>query len=690
MSDGAIPSEVLSEYLQQRLSGKRLLGALFLTFEYDAGFFEQEILPVILDVQVSHAVVPRLLQLEDALRGVRHGVTVFYDQRGLITSDTKAPRLDVRRLPIRLRKGIFHPKHVFLLTEDRADEEGQGGTRRLFVATLSANLTRAGWWSNVEACHVEELEDRRNTRMREPLLLLLRRVRQLSDSPVASSALQPYLAFVSRLVQLPRKRNQGRLAPHLYVGGVPGGDDLSTFLRTHIPADGGYRVELISPFFDKAPASSPLATLRKAIKPSTMRVFLPRDASGAAQCSEAMFAHVRDLDDKVEWGLLPGDLLSGGKRKDAAARHVHAKVYRIFKPHPKTEYLFVGSCNLTAPGHSGQGGNLETGVLVQVDPDRRPDFWLQPLKKDPSKFEPQVAEEDSALEDVLPVQVRYDWKDGAAFVLWQGKGFTQLQLAGTGGALGEPVEITTRDWTSMSEATAAALREELTSTSIVRVQTADEREAMVLVQEEGMELKPELVRSLPVRDILMYWALLKAEQRQAFIERRLDELSPGEASQVMAPLDDGQKVGNDIFEQSAGIFHAFATLERRIDEALADQRPHQAAALVFGERFDSLPTVLARLSAGTRLSTDDSRLSEVERYLILMCAVQLTARLEASAQEFWADNLAHAKRLDDALAGRMQLRENLCASDPAAMPAFMDWFDHWFLKRAEPLKEAQA
>ena len=34
-----IPREVLSEHFAERLSGKRLLGALFLTFEFDPGFF---------------------------------------------------------------------------------------------------------------------------------------------------------------------------------------------------------------------------------------------------------------------------------------------------------------------------------------------------------------------------------------------------------------------------------------------------------------------------------------------------------------------------------------------------------------------------------------------------------------------------------------------------------------------------
>jgi hypothetical protein len=165
----AIPSSVLSEHFQERLSGKRLLGALFLTFEFDPGFFEQEVLPVILDAPVSHSQVARLLQLEHALHDVPYGVSVFYDSTGLRASDYTAPRLDVRRYPVSLSTGIFHPKNVLLLTEDLdPDEDGTKG-RGLLVATLSANITRSGWWENVEACQVEELVLGGTTRLKDSL-----------------------------------------------------------------------------------------------------------------------------------------------------------------------------------------------------------------------------------------------------------------------------------------------------------------------------------------------------------------------------------------------------------------------------------------------------------------------------------------------------------------------------------------
>lgn len=41
-----IPRAVLSEHFQERMKGRRLRSAVFLTFQFDPGFFEQEVLPV--------------------------------------------------------------------------------------------------------------------------------------------------------------------------------------------------------------------------------------------------------------------------------------------------------------------------------------------------------------------------------------------------------------------------------------------------------------------------------------------------------------------------------------------------------------------------------------------------------------------------------------------------------------------
>ncbi len=43
---------------------------------------------------------------------------------------------------------------------------------------MSANLTRAGWWENVEVCHVEEITEGGRTRMQDELVAFLDWLRQ--------------------------------------------------------------------------------------------------------------------------------------------------------------------------------------------------------------------------------------------------------------------------------------------------------------------------------------------------------------------------------------------------------------------------------------------------------------------------------------------------------------------------------
>ena len=136
---------VLSDELKSAVAGRRLVAALFLTFRFEPEFFEQQVLPLFFDVPLSHAEALKRVQMEDLLRDVPNGVAVYYDQNGL-AADGKPARLDVRRIAVRHATGIFHPKNVFALVESVEPDRDGNHARALIVATMSANLTRAGWW----------------------------------------------------------------------------------------------------------------------------------------------------------------------------------------------------------------------------------------------------------------------------------------------------------------------------------------------------------------------------------------------------------------------------------------------------------------------------------------------------------------------------------------------------------------
>jgi hypothetical protein len=103
-----IPRAVLSEQFQERMQGKRLVSAVFLTFQLDAGFFEQEVLPVFLDVPLSHATAIRLVQIEAALRELPGNIAIYYDANGLVTGDAGSAKLDVKRIPVQHRNRVSY------------------------------------------------------------------------------------------------------------------------------------------------------------------------------------------------------------------------------------------------------------------------------------------------------------------------------------------------------------------------------------------------------------------------------------------------------------------------------------------------------------------------------------------------------------------------------------------------------
>ena len=83
----AIPTAVLSDRLHEAIGGRTVKAAVFLTFVFEPGFFEEEILPLLFDQAFSHHSKLRLIQLEDRLRALGD-VAVYYDRNALDTTGT--------------------------------------------------------------------------------------------------------------------------------------------------------------------------------------------------------------------------------------------------------------------------------------------------------------------------------------------------------------------------------------------------------------------------------------------------------------------------------------------------------------------------------------------------------------------------------------------------------------------------
>jgi hypothetical protein len=669
-----LPRAVLSERLQEAMAGKRLRAAVFLTFDLEPDFFEQDVLPVFVLDAASHVSVIRSLQLEAALTELGAPVAVYYDRVGL-KAHGASPRLGLHYVPTSRPRGyVFHPKNIFLLIDDAEPDDEARRQRSLLTVTLSANLTRAGWWESVECAHVEAVGEGKACSYRDQLLRLFSAVRAASLGGTTHTALEAVRKFVVQLGPRVHTTVDGHLLPQFFAGDEPFVD----FLLGTAGGDlDGLCLEVISPFLPKE-GLGPLQAIVEPFTPRAVRVFLPRDRDGAAGCSEAQYRGLSQIG-TAEWGRLPQEVLKSGKAADAAPRYVHAKVYRFFHPSRKLEFVFVGSVNLTDAAQRGSG-NLESGILLQLEPSRVSDWWLLPDRARPGEFRPPE-NPASNRGTLVPLCIRFDWGTREASACWDNDGpmptvevsSTALRLLSV--ASGEP-----RTWRALDTRSAEILGRELVNSVYVRASAEGYEETWLLVEEVGAASRPSLLQTLPAEDVLRYWSLLDESQRAAFLEEHGPQLIREVAQELGLDLTPVAKGEESIFTTFAGIFHGFGQLEKTVHTALNEDRVQVANYRMLGRKFDSLPYLVDKVLAG---DGGDA----VRRYVMLLCARQTVDGIALRHRGWAQKHHPELKALRATLRGVEAVRREVAVgAGDSESAAFLAWFEREFLRRAGKVK----
>lgn len=683
MPSNFIPLKVLTEQVAEAIDGRDVKTAVFTTFSFDPGFFELHILPVLFDRPFSQPEKVRRLQLEDALGTIDH-LAVYYDRRAL-AQDGEPAQLDYRRLDVSRRTGYFHPKVILILVQERNSDGNASGRNRdgsaptnmaLIVGILSANLTRSGWWENVECAHIEEIKDRsvdgKPCSFRSDLLSIIRRIRYSASDTDDQSALEGIRNFLLQRTQrshVARRHSNRRHHTRIFAG--QSRESLSTWLRRFSLDNHDLNLEVISPFFDSQ-GEGPLRELIGAIRPKEIRIFHPTDSDGASLVTRDTYEAIRALD-STQWARFPGEVVSRGRdhlSERLLPRRVHAKVYRFWK-RDGPDLLLVGSPNLTRAGHShGSAGNLEAGFLVDFSHAQYPRrWWLEPLERDADRFIASTPREEDGCDVVgLNLSLRFDW--GAKELSYRLEGHVadgfaiQTTSGETFGTISHPVH---GRWTAFAKDISDRLERLLRSTSflVIRYGVNSWR---VLIREENMGHRPSLLLELTPAEILEYWSLLTPAQRAQFMESRI----PDQVEGLSVSRADRLRSRDTLFDRFAGIYHGFGCFERSIDEALGSGRDNVAEARLLGAKYDSLPNLLANV-----LQQSDS--DPILAYVTLLCAKQLRHKFGRRYEEFFRSRPLHVKRLDDQLSHLPCLRSALELHDPEA-DDFLQWYEEAFLR----------
>lgn len=194
--------------------------------------------------------------------------------------------------------------------------------------------------------------------------------------------------------------------------------------------------------------------------------------------------------------------------------------------------------------------------------------------------------------------------------------------------------------------------------------------------------RPSLLLDLSPAEILRYWSLLTVAQRSAFLEAHAPDLAElGEGAALISRYEPLTR-GETFFDRFAGIFLAFGCLERAVRAALAKGGSRRDAEYrLFGEKYDSLGNLLNRVVKDAAAGKGDL----IEQYLMGLCARQLERELRREHPEFWQEYSPDVKKLRERIDAALTVRERLVDRDPKEMPAFLDWFEAWFLRRATPV-----
>lgn len=684
MSSGsAWPTEVLSQALADTLAGRRVLAGVFTTFRFDPSFFELHVLPLLFDQPFSQVDKVRRIQLEDALRELPD-LAVYYDRRGL-AQDAEPAQLDVRRIDVSRTHGFFHPKLILLLVEDDPDPEEEDDAdppRSLLVGIQSANLTRAGWWENVECGHFEEIPsaDRSDEVIpfRQDLLALLLQVRRSAPEDEDHTALDRIHRFLRDETSTATHRHarvDGVYRTRLFCG--QGRQSLPGWLADLGLGREDWNLEVVSPYFDAAGAA-PLEALVEALGAVRTRVLLPRELDGAAGVTERCHDAVAEI---AGWAELRDSLVRRSGQRSAQKqppRRVHAKLYRLWN-HDGLDVLIVGSVNLTSAAFSSaQAGNLEAAFLVDVSGLALPRRWLlSHLEKSPERFtETQPAEEEGIEEAPVDLSLRFDWARRRLAYRLHADVRQPFRILETSGELLHAVEKPQRgEWVELPEAVGERAATLLLSTSFLRVEHP-QGSWRVLVREEGMGHRPSLLLQLTPEEILEYWALLTPDQRAAFLEARI--VAEVEGLDTHAPR--ALLSRNTLFDRFAGIYHAFGCLRRHVDDAIAEGREREAEARLLGAKYDSVPELL-------RKSLESEQVDPIVRYVTFLCARQLREDVARAHPDFLGERLPQAARLDALLARLPEVRDAVAGAleEP---DAFLAWYEEAFVKDARPPRGA--
>lgn len=337
---------ILKEKIGELIGAKKVIAAVFYTFNFDPKFFENYIMPLLIsstgknfnDEEIHNKILWRQLAKENQIPPI----SVYCDYYA--KDQTNAPSLgyDINCLKVPSSKGKianFHPKQIMILLEDN-------GVQKLLFITGSGNMTASGWCDNFECFSYKEISRSK-----------------LQPNRSSTNSVQDYINSTNKLAHIPKLLESENLINNFlrYVDidfqfFNNYSNKFENFLQTNIfEKEIIEEIEIVSPYFSP---DHTLLDYLKSKKIKSIKCLIPSLRNNEIQLEKEHFLSLEKVG--LEWCHWNESNLN------TEVRNQHSKIYKLYSA--TKCYTIIGSVNFTNPAWAifsdkNNSSNIESAVL---------------------------------------------------------------------------------------------------------------------------------------------------------------------------------------------------------------------------------------------------------------------------------------------------------------------------------------
>lgn len=581
-------SLTISESFKQAIGARTVKSAFFSTYCFEPDFFELDVIPLLLGgPALSTDETIRYHQLQSLMSFDRGRFAVAYDVD--VFNPTFAAKLEIDYLPVRVNGACQHAKIAVIEVLDEQENVA------IILAAGSFNLTKAGWWTNIEVGHWIELsEENAPSNVLIPLRAALDYFQTTQQVPAI-------VALQSRLSEW-KAGPRSDVCSFYFSGAGKNRRSFPIFLKE---VDRG-PIEIVSPFFAEEGNNKKLVGFLETFE--KVSLFLPTDDIGAATMTQPVY---QDLSKHALWCDWNADLAErfSLRKNEELERKLHAKIYS------GKNWLFIGSVNLS---YKAMYLNVEAGFLLTGRAGLK---LLTPLKEEVQKFsvkDPVEADKHNSEVAMPPIQLYYDWLTHELELLSPETG--QLTLFDAQGLELGKYPLTAE---ASGKFTVASLSAQLKHSALVAATwsspggiSSDKRN--LLVSQRQIYCRPNSLPELDVQDLLRIFQSMNSSVRMAMItslvEKQARRSKDGLTSKEFLPPLPSTEVRSNFFSEFSEVNGAFWNLRKKLAQAQSAGKTDELAYYLDGQQPDSLRGLANSLGA----TDHGSKISLIVRYLTLL------------------------------------------------------------------------